>query len=92
VLQALCGCRVADAEDRVRFPAIIRSALGYAKILLSPDVNGVESSTQTFADSCTTLTVRTALKAACEHTNVIFKKQDIRIVRFCTSKLLNIIY
>ena len=82
MLQAFCGCRVADADDRVRFPAIIRSALGYAKILLSPDVNGVECSTQTFADSCTTLTVRTAPEAACKYTNVIFKKEDIRIVQF----------
>ena len=86
MLQAFCGCRVADADDRVRFPAIIRSALGYAKILLSPDVNGVECgvecSTQTFADSCTTLTVRTAPEAACQYTNVIFKKEDIRIVQF----------
>ena len=86
MLQAFCGCRVADADDRVRFPAIIRSALGYAKILLSPDVNGVECSTQTFADSCTTLTVRTAPKAACQYTNVIFKKEDIRIVQFSYSK------
>ena len=82
MLQAFCGCRVADADDRVRFPAIIRSALGYAKILLSPDVNGVECSTQTFADSCTTLTIRTAPEAACQYTNVIFKKEDIRIVQF----------